>query len=100
MGWRIALSVASASLLFGDATAQPYYLGQELATRFLLRQAHVGSSRDQIVVIHAQAGSAMLIDRRDSGSVVYLRGDGSFVWAQIAEQLQNATTDEGAIHVR
>ena len=93
------LLVSCGLLIFGSANAQPFDLGRTLGISFLETLTTPASDGSEIVVIHAELGSAMIISRgvaRDR--VVYLRGS-SFLWAQIAEQLAGARTRREPMHL-
>jgi hypothetical protein len=86
-------------LILGLANAQPFELGRSLSTSFLERLTTPAPDGSEIVVIHAEVGSAMSISRgvaRDQ--VVYLRGS-TFLWAQIAEQIAGASARGEPMHL-
>lgn len=84
---RSGLLGIGGALLVGLASAQPFDLGRMLSTEFLARLASPSLDGSNVVIVHSEAGSAMIVDRRaPRDRVVYLRGEG-LLWAQIAEQL-------------
>ncbi len=88
-----------AALSCGLANAQPFDLGRILSIEFLERLAHPAPDGSDVVVIHAEVGSAMIINRREvRDRVVYLRGN-TFLWSQIAEQLPTRSGRGEPIHL-
>jgi len=86
-------------LTFELANAQTFEVGRTLSIDFLERLITPASDGSDIVVIHAEVGSAMIISRgvtRDH--VVYLRGS-TFLWAQIAEQIAGASVRGEPMHL-
>jgi hypothetical protein len=96
---RCGLTAFGGVLICGLANAQPFELGRSLGVSFLERLTTPAPDGSEIVVIHVQVGSAMSISRgvaRDQ--VVYLRGS-TFLWAQIAEQIADASARGEPMHL-
>jgi hypothetical protein len=99
MGARInALSVLAA-LTAVAATAQPYRVARVMSTDFLAQLVQQGLKPSQVAIINASVGSAMIIGGDAAGSLVYIRGAGSFVWSQIAEQLSESIAQQEPMHL-
>jgi len=99
MRWHSGLVALGSILSCALAHAQPFDLGRTLSVEFLERLAYPALDGSNVVVIHAEVGSAMIINRRaGADSVVYIRGD-AFLWAQIAEQLPARSGRGKPIHL-
>jgi hypothetical protein len=88
-----------AVFLFAGSRTLSHSSGRSLSISFLERLTTPASDGSEIVVIHAEIGSAMSISRgvaRDQ--VVYLRGS-TFLWAQIAEQIAGASARGEPMHL-
>jgi len=84
-----------------SASSQPYGRGETLSTAFLtdLIQEHLSES--QVGVINVPVGSVMIIDRnaRDA-PVTFLHGSGTFLSAQIADQLSHSISKNEPMHLK
>jgi hypothetical protein len=99
MRWHCGLVALGSVLSCGLANAQPFELERTLSVEFLERLAPPALDGSNVVVIHAEVGSAMIINRRVAAdSVVYIRGE-TFLWAQIAEQLPARSGRGAPIHL-
>lgn len=88
-----SLTVAALAAFVGaSASAQRFDLGRILSTEFLTRLVRPAPSTSKVAIIHAEVGSAMVLDRKARGGPVeFIDGAQIQLWAQIAQQLPAMT---------
>jgi hypothetical protein len=100
MGTRIWMLIVFAVLTAMTTSAQTYQPARVLSAAFLSRLAQHGLLPSQVAIINVSVGSVIILNGDGAGAVVYIDGAGSFVWAQVAEQLSESVAEAEPMHLK